>query len=432
MSKRGWAGLGMMVLFGCTLIHACTPGFTPPDVGEETAEVRVDPETLDFGYVAVNNGKVEQIKIINDTGGEITLSRIAIAPELPEFQLVSAPDDGFVMDAGTDKKLNVEYYPGEIGESTTTVLIDTDHPDYPQLEVVIQGCSDPDGCGGGGDDDVGDDDDDDAGDDDAGDCGTIDISPDPVDFGLVEIGQTGVESVTIQNVGSAVLDIDDVQVSGAAFSHVGISTPAQIQAGGSKQFSVKFDPTTTGSASGTLTVDSCDAAQPQISVALQGAGEEACPTCQPDIDVSTTSIDYGDLTAGPAQETFTISNTGTDPLTLFAIQGATTFGGGTVSIVLGSPTAVIQAGATEYYTAEWVPGGGPQCLDGLDSGQSYLTIQSDDPDEPTVLIELSGCCDGSGQGLCTMVGFMNCMADIDCQDDPLELFACVLLGIPCF
>ncbi len=432
MSTRGWAAIGLVGLLAGSLIYACTPGFTPPDTYEETDEVRVEPEQLDFGYIAVNNGKVEQVKIVNATGGEIELSRIAITPELPEFQLVSAPDDGYPMEAGSEKTLNVEYYPGEVGESSTTLRIDTDHPDYPELEVALLGCSDPDGCGGG-DDDGADDDaaDDDAGDDDAADCGEIDVTPDPVDFGVVEIGQTGVESVTVHNVGSAILVLDDVTVSGAEFSHVGISTPAQIQAGGTKQFSVKFTPTVTTPATGTLTIASCDAANPQFSVPLQGSGEEPCPTCEPDIDVSTLNIDYGDITVGPVSETFTISNTGTDPLTLFGVQGSSSMAGGVVAITLGNPNAVIPAGSSEYFTAEWTPAGGAQCLDGLDAGQNYITIQSDDPDEPTVLIELGGCCDGSGQGLCSMVGFMGCMADIDCQDDPLELFACVLLGIPC-
>ena len=129
---------------------------------------------------------------------------------------------------------------------------------------------------------------------------------------------------------------------------------------------------------------------------------------------------------------FTITNNGVDPLTLSGITGTGSMAGGTVSVVSGDAFAVIDPGATEYYILQWQAGElfpGMGCLDFMEAASSYVTISSDDPDEPNVLLTMNGCCDGTGQGLCQMVGILDIMMCLSTCPDLVEgVLYCVVLG----
>ncbi len=442
MSRRVFAIVGLVAGLSCLLIYACTPGFNP-DVDEPAAEVRVDPATLDFGDVAVGQSLVERFKIYNETAGGITLLSVSISAEDTAFQLISPPGDDFALGAGQDRTVNVEFYPAAEQESQAMVVIETDHADYPTLEVELYGCSDPAGCDGpSDDDDVTDDDDDDDDDDvtdddddDTGDeCGELDVDPTTIVFPMVAIGHVSTETVTLTNTGGDPVEITSVTASSGDFGYQGITPPTTLQAGGSLQFSARFEPTVAGTINGSLTIGSCDG---EATITLTGTGEDECDPCTPDIEVTPGSIDFGTLTGGSATASFTVSNTGVDPLHLTSISGTSSVAGGTVSIVAGNTTATIQPGSVEYFTIEWMPGElfpGQGCLDALGSGTAWITINSDDPDEATVLIDLDGCCDAAtGGSFCTygdLVTLLMCMSSAPCGDPLTALLYCTL-GLPC-
>ncbi len=432
MSGRSWPTILAIALAATTLVYACTPGFQGDD--DDVDEVRVEPAAIDFGQVTLNVSQIETFKVYNDTAGTVTLETIRIDPDGSSFTIAGAPDDGYPLEAGSDKLINVEYYPTAEALHEGTVVVATDHSDYPELSVSLVGCSMSDGC-----DDVtpGDDDDDDTADDDddatAGDCGTIDVDPTSINFGGVDVGDTAFETVTIQNVGSEPLEITGLSVTGNAFGHQGMTTPVEIPAGGASQLQARFNPTTSGAQSGFLEIESCDPAQPTVQVGLQGTGNETCdPNCQPDIEVSPTALDFGDLTGNPGSVSFTITNNGVDPLTLSGITSTGSMAGGNVSVVSGDPLAVIDPGITEYYILEWDPGElfpGMGCMDFMDASSSFVTISSDDPDEPSVLLSMTGCCDGTGQGMCQMVGIFDVMMCLStCPDLVQGALYCIVLG----
>ena len=277
------------------------------------------------------------------------------------------------------------------------------------------------GGGGGSDDDDAGEDDDDAGqdDDDAG-QDDDDAGPDGPEDDLPCDG--------------SVIDIWTVTASSGDFGYQGITPPTTLQAGGSLQFSARFEPTVAGTINGSLTIGSCDG---EATITLTGTGEDECDPCTPDIEVTPGSIDFGTLTGGSATASFTVSNTGVDPLHLTSISGTSSVAGGTVSIVAGNTTATIQPGSVEYFTIEWMPGElfpGQGCLDALGSGTAWITINSDDPDEATVLIDLDGCCDAAtGGSFCTygaLVTLLMCMSSAPCGDPLTALLYCTL-GLPC-
>jgi len=101
-------------------------------------------------------------------------------------------------------------------------------------------------------------------------------SPSSVSFGSTTVGSTSAaQSVTVSNPGTTAASVSSVSVSGP-FSQTN-TCGTSIAAGGSCTVSVKFAPTASGAASGTLSVASSAPGSP-LTVALSGTGAAAANT----------------------------------------------------------------------------------------------------------------------------------------------------------
>jgi len=293
------------------------------------------------------------------------------------------------------------------------------------------------------DDDVADDDvaDDDAADDDAVDddddtvtpCGTLTVTPSSVVFPVTQVGQTSSVTLTLENTGSESLEITVITANGAEFGYQGIAPPLSIVASDSQSFTASFTPASGTTVNGDLTILSCDGT---ATVPLEGEGQD-CDPCQPDIVVDPLLIDFGALGGGTGTATFTVTNAGDVPLQLSSVTGTTSTGGGLIGVVAGDTTATLDPSDVESFDVEWEPGElfmGQGCLDALDGTAHFITISSDDPDEPTVLISLQGCCDEvTGGNICTYAdpsGLLTCIGSAPCVDAWSSLMFCTL-GLPC-
>jgi hypothetical protein len=98
-------------------------------------------------------------------------------------------------------------------------------------------------------------------------------SPSGLSFGSEAVGSTsGAQTVTVNNPGSSAVSVTSVSASGP-FGQTS-TCGSSIAAGGSCTVSVKFAPTTSGAASGTLSVASSAPGSP-LTVALSGTGTSA-------------------------------------------------------------------------------------------------------------------------------------------------------------
>jgi len=97
---------------------------------------------------------------------------------------------------------------------------------------------------------------------------------DPYDYGTVQVGSSSDHDFTIQNTGSATLNISGTSAFGTGFSVVG-SVPSSISAGGSDAITVRFAPGSVGSHTGTLSINSNDPDTPTLNIGLNGEGESA-------------------------------------------------------------------------------------------------------------------------------------------------------------
>ncbi|MDE2798608.1 MAG: choice-of-anchor D domain-containing protein, partial [Gemmatimonadota bacterium] len=194
-----------------------------------------------------------------------------------------------------------------------------------------------------------------------------------VNFGTIEAGQTGQQTIAIENTGTASLEITGIEsdVSGLTFD----TTMFTLEPGGSRTVTVTFPSSVEGTFSGNITISSNDPDRAtrtlSVSVIVQAAPA-------PVLVVGEPAIDFGSIDAEKtAQQTFTITNTGTAPLEITGIESD-------VSGLTFEPsmfTLPPDSSATITITF-------PKPMEGEFSGS--INILSNDPDRARFMLTISG------------------------------------------
>jgi centrosomal CEP192-like protein/ASPM-SPD-2-Hydin domain-containing protein len=111
-------------------------------------------------------------------------------------------------------------------------------------------------------------------------------------FGNVQKGDSSNLSETLTNSGGSAVTISEANVGGTSFSMSGFSLPATLSSRQSVTFTVTFEPTSAGSAGGTLAVVSTADNSP-LNIALSGTG-----TAQGQLSISPVSLSFGNVMVG--------------------------------------------------------------------------------------------------------------------------------------
>ncbi len=210
------------------------------------------------------------------------------------------------------------------------------------------------------------------------------------------------EIVTISNTGNSDLSVSNIQLTGTnpgefTLDVNGGTTPCagtafNISAGDNCTIAITFSPTTAGSMSANLEITSDDPDESSVIVALSGTGTE------PDINV-TDSIDPTDdlqmdfdsivESFSSAPEIVTISNTGSSDLSVSNIQLTGTNP--------GEFSLDVNGGTTPCAGTAFTISAGDNCTVAVTfsptttgSMSANIEITSDDPDESSVIVALSG------------------------------------------
>lgn len=411
----------LTALASMLLLVACIDGRSF-DVSDSGA-LRVSPASIDFGQVTPGFGMVSTFEVINETSHSVRLEPVYITPRHDDFRLLNVPEEAINLEAGENIRFDIEYQPAAQDVAQAMIQIETGHDEYPLLEVTLLGYSLTD--------------EEDPEEDPDEEFGRLQLDTTSIDFDLVKVGQVVNETVTVTNVGNAALEIIDATVNGEDFGISGQDIDGTLAAGESVELTVEFAPLGGGTVHGSIVVDSDDPQTSQATITLRGEGDAGCgESCNPDIHVDANALDFGSLGGGTGLQTISVTNTGVDPLHLSGMYSTGSLANGTISIAAGDAYATVEPGATEFLTIEWTPGElfpGYGCMDGMDGGSSYLALFSDDPDEPEIAIDLYGCCDGTGAGLCSLynwVSVLMCVDDSVCNDPVLGLLHCTI-GTPC-
>jgi hypothetical protein len=162
-------------------------------------------------------------------------------------------------------------------------------------------------------------------------AGSLSASPSIVAVGSVPVGQTASSTVSLQNSGSAAVQVTQVSVTGQPFSVSGVyDLPVTIGARETYNLSVQFSPQATGTATGQLTITSNASSNGTMVIGLNGTGITA-----------STQTTLTSLTCTSASMT----GAGTDSCTV-TLNAAADSGGFAVSLASNNSAVAVPATVT--------------------------------------------------------------------------------------
>jgi fibronectin type 3 domain-containing protein len=100
----------------------------------------------------------------------------------------------------------------------------------------------------------------------------LNVSATTLAFGSVATNTAATGSVTLTSTGTSAVTVNSASISGTGFSITGGSFPATLNPNQTMAVKVQFDPTTAGSATGSLTISSNSTTGSPAAVALSGTG----------------------------------------------------------------------------------------------------------------------------------------------------------------
>jgi hypothetical protein len=149
--------------------------------------------------------------------------------------------------------------------------------------------------------------------------GYLTVQSTSLNFGNVVVGNMQAINVSLKNTGSSALILSGHALIGAGFSTSGIVYPMTIGAGVTVPLSVRFSPTKTGLASGSVQFYTTSA-NGTVVMSLSGTGVTASPTTQPatsTLVLTPSTLNFGSVAAGQTVVTnITLTNTGSSTLNL--------------------------------------------------------------------------------------------------------------------
>jgi len=321
---------------GVTIVQLAAPEIDVQGNGNSIADGDATPSTTDdtdFGSAGISSGTGDHVFTIQNTGSaalSLTGSPIVSigGTHAGDFSVTVQPSTPVASSGGTTT-FTVRFDPSATGLCPATISIANDDADENPYNFAIQGTGtapeiDVQGNGNS-----------------IADGDATPSTTDDTDFGSAGISSgTGDHVFTIQNTGSAALNLTGSPIVSIGGTHAGDfsvtvqpSTPV-ASGGGTTTFTVRFDPSATGLCPATISIANDDADENPYNFAIQGTGTApdlvmhknvtpAMPVSPGDtITYTLTFSNAGDLTATGVVITDSIPVSVTNP-TVVSSSGAT-------------------------------------------------------------------------------------------------------------
>lgn len=353
--------LRSLLLALSTLVCACGD-----DEGIQAAEfpdIRADPDTLTLTTLPVGQS-LKRILTLRNVGPEdsrLIITDIELSNALSEAEFTLSETHLPLTLRGHDT-LTVEltYAPQDAVSDSGAILIRSNDSDQPLLEVPVRTNEA---------------------------APELTVLPPELNFGPVPGGETLAKTVTVSNSGAVAVNITDIRL------HEETSPDFTITAGGdlrpaldqetSLTVEVTYAPTGRNDDRGTLIMLTDNELYPEIVVPIQGTEPS------PDIEVSRPNVSFGavDLGADSDPVELIVQNQGTAPLSVSALGFALAAEGVNEQFQLHDVPdplpAVLGEGETFTFSVSYHPR-----FEG--HHRTSIEIESNDPDEPVVLIPIDG------------------------------------------
>jgi hypothetical protein len=296
---------------------------------------------MTFGDVSVGSSATQSLTITNSGTGAVNVSGSTISGT--DLTFVGGSSS---IAAGQTSTVQIQFAPQLPGDVTGMFSLSSNASNSP-LSVSVKG---------------------------SGRGPRLMLSPTPLIFGNVTVGQTDAQSVQLTNSGNADLIVNLATVSGNGFGFTGLSLPTTISAGASLPFTAQFAPAATGGAIGSISITDNSRGSPH-TLALSGSGVAANST----LNANPGSLNFGNVLVGSnTSQTITLANSGNAGV---AISQAVVSGAGFSISGLPVPST-INAGQNVSFSAKFSP-----ASSGTSAGS--VSITSNAPGSP-LTISLGG------------------------------------------
>jgi hypothetical protein len=300
------------------------------------------PTSVNFGNVNINTTASQTVTVTNTGNASLTVNAVSVAGTGFSLGTVATP---FTLAAGATQQLTVSFAPTATGAVTGSVSVSS-NASNPNLTVPLSGAGTT--------------------------PGTLSPSPSSVSFGNVNLGSSASQTITLTNSGTGSVTVSSLSVSGAGFSLGTVSTPFTLAGGSTKQLTATFAPTTTGAASGTVSVVS-NATNANLTIPLSGTG-----VSQGTLTASPTPLSFGKVNIySSATQTVTLSNTGTASVTVSSVGVS----GTGFSLATVATPFTLAVGATQTLTVTFAP-----TVAGAANGSVTVTSNGSNPNLAIPLI----------------------------------------------
>ena len=229
--------LAPLLLTGCQGVSANNTQPPPGTLG-------ANPSALTFGEVTLGHDQPLSVTVSNTGESSATISQIQISGSAFTQSGTTTP---LTLGPGTNETFTVTFTPTAAGPATGTLTL-TSNASNPTLTIALSGTGTTS-------------------------TGQLSVSPSTMAVGDVVVGTSGTASGTLNATGANVT-VTGASTNNTAFVVSGISLPLTILGGQSSPFTVTFSPSTSGTATATLTFTS-NAQPATTTAALTGNGTPA-------------------------------------------------------------------------------------------------------------------------------------------------------------
>ncbi len=141
----------------------------------------------------------------------------------------------------------------------------------------------------------------------------LQIDPDHLDFGTVELGQQAHETILLVNLENVPAVISKVEVTDDCDGcFLALDPPTKLDGLAKYELTMRFRSVRLAIATGTVTISTDDPLSPNVAVTMVGRGSDSR---RPDIEVTPSRVDFGFVPAGGVSlSSFVIRSTGTNDL----------------------------------------------------------------------------------------------------------------------
>ncbi len=214
----------------------------------------INPGSISFGSLPVGSSAQATVTLTNETLKAVDVSSITISGK--SFALPSGVSLPLHILAGASYTLTITFTPTQAGSASGDLVVSSIAAGATTSSSAMIPLSGQATKSTGA----------------APASAVLTINATAASFGDVALNTTATQSLTLTSTGSTSVDISSTTITGAAFASSGFITPATLPPGQSVTINVQFTPTSLGTATGALVINSNSTGNSTLSLPLNGNG----------------------------------------------------------------------------------------------------------------------------------------------------------------